>query len=81
MAEKIPRSKYPIWVKLSLLGVPGRAGLWFFVWLSIIGAIVCIVFGFRDPRFFAGAFFLFAALMYWLTIRWVDRNGSWDESA
>jgi hypothetical protein len=50
-------------------------------WLSTVAAIACAVYGFWNPRFFAGAFVLFAALMYWLSIRWIDRNGSWDESS
>jgi hypothetical protein len=75
--ERVPRSRYPWWVKLSLWGVPGRGGVWAFVWLSIALALGCLVYGFWDRRFFLGVGFLFAALMYWLSIRWVDRHGSW----
>ena len=79
MADRIDRDDYPWWVKLSLWGVPGgRAGQWFFVGLSIACALVGILLGFWDLRFFLGGLFLLSALMYWLTIRWVDRHGSWD---
>jgi hypothetical protein len=78
MTEPIPRSRYPLWVKLSLLGVPGRPGLWTFVVVSLTAAIACVAYGFRDSRFFYGSgLFLVAAFLYWSAIRWVDRNGSW----
>ena len=72
------RKDYPWWVKASMLGVPGRGGLWAFVVLSLAAAAACVAYGFWDRRFFIGGFFIFAALPYWLTIRWVDRHGSWE---
>jgi hypothetical protein len=79
MTEPIPRSRYPIWVKLSLLGLPGRGGLWAFVVLSWMAAIACTAYGFRDSRFFyLPVPFVLAAFLYWSAIRWVDRYGSWD---
>jgi hypothetical protein len=81
MAKRVARSDFPLWVKLSIWGVPGRAGLWAFVALSIAAAAACVVYGFWDPRFFFGAGFLLSALMYWLSIRWIDRHGSWAPDA
>ena len=81
MAKRVPRSDYPWWVKLSMWGVPGRAGLWAFVALSVAAAVGCVVYGFWDQRFFFGVGFLLSALMYWLSIRWVDRHGSWSPDA
>ena len=80
-AERVPRIGYPWWVKLSLWGVPGRAGLWAFVALSVAASVGCVVYGFWDRRFFFVVGFLFSALMYWLSIRWVDRHGSWASDA
>ena len=77
---QITRRDYPWWVKVSLWGVPGRAGLWRFVAFSIASAGACVIYGFWDPRFFFGMGFLFSALMYWLSIRWIDRHGSWTEA-
>jgi hypothetical protein len=77
MTQRVDRANYPWWVKLSLLGVPSRSGQWFFVGLSIAAAVGCVIYGFWDPKFFLGVGFLLAALTYWLTIRWVDRYGSW----
>ena len=31
-----------------------------------------------DVRYYFGLLFLLAALAYWLALRWVDRNGSWE---
>lgn len=77
MSSKVPRAEYPLWVKIGMWGVPGRTGLWAFVALSVALALGCVVYGFWNPRYFVGALFLVAALMYWLTIRWVDGYGSW----
>jgi hypothetical protein len=74
---RVPRRRYPWWVKVSLWGVPGRAGLWAFVALSVAMAVGCVVYALWDRRFYWGAAFLFSALMYWLSIRWIDRHGSW----
>ena len=79
MTEPIPRSRYPLWVKLSLLGLPGRRGLLAFVVLSLAAAVACAAYGFRDSRFFyLPVPFMIGAFLYWSAIRWVDRNGSWD---
>jgi len=81
MDERVPRADYPWWVKLSMWGVPGRVGLWAFVAISIACAAGCVVYGFWDVRFFTEVLFLFSALMYWLTIRWIDCHGSWGSDA
>jgi hypothetical protein len=79
MAEPIQRAAYPLWVKLSLLGLSGRRGLWSFVVLSLVAAVACAIYGFRDARFFyLPGPFMVAALLYYSAIRWIDRNGSWD---
>ena len=74
----VPRRYYPWWVKVSMWGVPGRSGLWMFVLLSLALAGGGAGYGFWDRRCFASLGFLFSALMYWLSIRWVDRHGSWS---
>jgi hypothetical protein len=79
MTERVPRSNYPLWVKISLWGLSGRRGLWSFVVLSLAASVACAVYGFRDSRFFYFPVpFAVAAYLYWSAIRWVDRNGSWD---
>lgn len=80
MEKPVPRDQYPWWVKVSIMGVPGRNGLWVFVALSILAAFGCVVYGFWDSRFFFGMAFLLSALMYWLSVRWIDRHGSWKDA-
>jgi hypothetical protein len=79
MAGPVPRFEYPWWVKLSLLGVPGRKGLWSFVLLSLVASVASVIYGFHDPRFFyVAGLFVCSAVLYWSSIRWVDRHGSWS---
>lgn len=79
MDGRVPKSSCPWWVKVCLWGLPNRAAVWAFVWLSVALAVGCVAYAVAAPdvRFFAGAGFLLAALMYWLSIRWVDQYGSW----
>jgi len=83
MAGRVPRKQYPWWVKLSLWGVPGRAGVWACFGLSLLLAVACVAYAIlaNDPRLYTGLLFLLAALPYWLTIRWVDEHGSWERDA
>lgn len=81
MTERVQRKDYPWWVKLSTHWVPGRGGLLFYTAFSLILAASCIVYGFFKPdeRFFAGSLFVFSALMYWFSMRWIDEHGTWNE--
>ena len=72
--QKVDR---PMWVELGLLGIPGRNSAWAFFWISIAAAVGCCAYGFRDHRFFWGVGFVFAALWYWLCIRWMDTHQQW----
>lgn len=71
------RSMWPVMVRLGLWGLSNRASAWAFFWLSIALAVASVAYGFKDPRFFAGSLLVFAALWYYLSIRWVDQHGSW----
>jgi hypothetical protein len=77
LEKRVQREDYPWWVKVAIWGLPSRAGVWVCVWLSVLLALACGIYGFWDRRFFAGLLWLLAGLWYWLAIRWVDRNGSW----
>jgi hypothetical protein len=80
MSDPVPRDKYPWWVRLSIWGLPNRAAVWGFVWLSAALALGSVVYALiaGNPVMFVGLAFVVAALLYWLAIRWVDRHGSWD---
>jgi hypothetical protein len=80
MGGRVSREEYPWWVKLGLWGVPGRAGAWAFVVVSVLLAVGLAGYAVAsgEGRFYAGLLFLPAAMAYWLALRWVDRNGSWE---
>jgi len=65
-------------VRLGLWGIPGRGAAWSFVVLSLAIAAGGITYGFVNPLGFIGGLMVFAALWYYLSIRWVDRHGSWS---
>ncbi|MDB5290040.1 MAG: hypothetical protein JWL69_1281 [Phycisphaerales bacterium] len=77
MESEIQSTGQPVWVRAGLWGLPSRPLALAFVWLSIICAVACGVYGFWDGRFFWGVGLVLAAIWYWLAIRWVDRHGSW----
>ncbi|HMI93156.1 MAG TPA: hypothetical protein VK509_17415 [Polyangiales bacterium] len=82
MDRRVSRSQYPLWVKASVWGVPGRAGLWGFVVFSLACAALLLIRGAHTGRFLDLALMMAcAAAPYWLSIRWIDRHGSWDEEA
>jgi hypothetical protein len=46
--------------------------------MSLAITVGCVVYGFTDWRFFFGGLMVFAALWYYLAIRWVDQHGKWE---
>ena len=82
MDRRFSRSEYPLWVKASTWGIPGRGGLWAFVVFTLACAALLVHQGLRTGRYLdVGLFIACAALPYWLSIRWIDRHGSWDDDA
>ena len=68
-------------MKLGLAGLPTRSSAWSFLWISAALAVGFGLYGFVDSRFFLGVGLSFAALWYWLAIKWVDAHGGWVKSA
>jgi hypothetical protein len=79
MVDLSHREEYPLWVRLSLLGSPSRAAVWFWFWLCLAGAAVTagLAAWLAFPWLYAGLVWLPAALLYWSAIRWVDAHGRW----
>ncbi|MEO6457634.1 MAG: hypothetical protein ABIO92_05100 [Chloroflexia bacterium] len=75
---KVDRSTWPLMVRLGLWGLPSRGAAWAFFWLALAIAAGCIAYGFTNPSFFIGGILVFAALWYYLSIRWVDQHSSWS---
>jgi hypothetical protein len=67
----------PWWVKVGLWGISSRGSAWTFVWLSVTLGVVCVLYGFWNRWFIAGAAWFLAAIWYLLAIRWVDEHGAW----
>jgi hypothetical protein len=65
-------------VRLGLWGLPSRKSAWAFFWLAIALAVGCVGYGFINPPFFGGGLLVFAALWYYLAIRWVDQHARWS---
>ena len=74
----VDRSKWPMMVRLGLWGLPNRFAAWAFFWLSLAIAAGCVAYGFVNPLAFIGGQMVFAALWYYLSIRWVDLHSSWS---
>jgi hypothetical protein len=74
----VDRSTWPVMVRLGLWGLPTRGAAWAFFWLSIAIAVGFVAYGLVDRRFFAGGIMVFAALWYYLCIRWVDHHSTWS---
>ena len=77
--KRVKRVDYPWWVKVSILGVPGRNGLWACVAISLAIGLGCLVYGRQNALYFFGVPAVLAAIPYWLSVRWIDAHGSWDE--
>ena len=77
MLDYRQRPPRPWWVQLGLWGLPTRAGAMVFVWLSLGLAVASAVLGFIYPLAWSGLIFLSSAFLYWVCVRWVDRNDQW----
>jgi len=78
--RRVSRSDYPLWVKASTWGIPGRNGLWAFVAFSLATSVLLLFHGMRSGRLLdVAALLAVAAMPYWLSIRWIDEHGSWDD--
>jgi hypothetical protein len=62
----------------GLWGLPNRLAACAFFWLSLALAGACVAYGFVNPLAFLGGLMVFAALWYYLSIRWVDQHSGWS---
>lgn len=74
----VDRSTWPVMVRLGLWKLRTRGAAWAYFWLCIAIAVVCVAYGFVDWRFFFGGLMVFAAVWYYLSIRWVDQHSTWS---
>jgi hypothetical protein len=83
MAGRVSYEHYPWWVKVSIWGLPGRGYVLAFAWLSVLAGVATCAYLLRvGHRLWSiGLLFLIAALLYWRSVLWVDRNGSWKRDS
>lgn len=69
----------PWWVRVSLWGVPTRPAMWVWFATAILSALATTSYGLVSGRapWLAGALMCFAAIPYWMTIRWMDAHRAW----
>lgn len=80
MTGRVPYKDYPWWVKLILWGLPGRGYALACAGLSILAAAGMCAYLRRmgNPYWHIGLLLLAGAPLYWISVRWVDRHGSWE---
>ena len=80
--KRVP-PEWPWWVRLSLGGSKSRAALLRWAGLSLVFGALVVAFGLWSNLAWSTGVGLiggpFAALMYWLAIRWIDQRGAWDK--
>jgi hypothetical protein len=74
----VDRSEWRLLVRVGLWGISRRSAAWAFVWLSIAIAAVSVAYAIVNRAAWVGGVLVFAALWYYLAIRWVDRHGRWS---
>ena len=68
------RKNWPWWIRLSLLGIKTRRAALMWCGASILLGLGAAIY-FKD----AGWLWVWiAAILYYVPLKWVDRNGSWS---
>lgn len=80
--------EYPFWVKIGIWGCGSRKTLQFFMWISLSLALIGILSIVWDSAkrtkpmdtnvFILTTLCLIASLHYFVSRRWVDRHGQWE---
>lgn len=83
MYDRVPPERYPWWIKFSLATGGSRNAQW--LWVVVSGLLGVALLGLAlftndDERFwfvFGGGWLIAGAVLSLVTIRWMDRNGTW----
>jgi hypothetical protein len=82
-AERVPREKYPLWVKFTILGgASSRNKALVYFALTIAISLVALILWLGNERMYwlaIGVIGIALSVLYPLTIRWIDRHGTWDD--
>lgn len=71
------KDNMPAWVYWGLWGIRTRRLAMLFVVFSMILSLIIVPSGVATQDFVLIAFAI-VPLWYWLSVRWVDANSSWD---
>jgi hypothetical protein len=82
MSDGGGRTPRPWWVRTVLWGLPTRTSAWASAWLCLAIAGVSVAYAAltADRRFLIGGIMVLGTIGYVLSIRWVNRHGSWDST-
>ena len=73
--------QYPMWVKLTIKPSTSRRAAWFWFALSAVFGVLGLAFFVLNIGFFAPLIAAIGgpivAVLYLLSIKWMDRNGEW----
>jgi hypothetical protein len=80
MSSRVSYKQYPWWVKVVLWRLPSRGYALACIVVSLLASAGMCAFFYRIgyKGWYCGLLLLGAPLLYWLSVRWVDRNGSWE---
>lgn len=67
----------PMWVRVGLWLVPTRRAAMGWMWFSVVVAVVCFLIPPPLSWAWIGVVFIFAALWYKLSMRWMDHHDRW----
>ena len=68
----------PLWVFLGLMSVETRKGAMTLVWFCLVAAFICIPVSWYLQDWSYAAMMFAITPWYWFSVKWVDRNASWE---
>jgi hypothetical protein len=74
------RDNMPLWVFLGLLNIESRKGALILVWACFILSITFIPLSYYLNDWSWAGMMLAITPWYWLSMKWVDKNSSWEQS-
>ena len=79
---RVPRENYPLWVKFTVLGgASSRNKALVYCALTVAISLVALILWLGNQRIYwltTGVIGIALSVLYPLTIRWIDRHGTWE---
>ncbi len=74
------RDNMPLWVFLGLLNIESKKHALILVWSFVLLSIASIPLSYYMDDWSWAVMMIALTPWYWLSMRWVDKNSSWDKS-